>query len=501
MALLESSIDIPIQKNYRSITLEKGTKRKYTRKSKTDEKANAINQQDNQQVKQEVNQQTNLQTNEQTNEQINKQTNELDNEKNIRQIIEQRYDQHITDLRNQYGGTDKEQDDRHYMVYRLEKNREDNIFQEIMQPLVDLYMQEQDNKTIIERVKDATINTVNYTKISQQESNDKASNQQAKKQQITGRLIDISLMKEDNLCVIDFDINKQLPIEEIDKIRQSIIDNMLPTNVGLVKTAHGGLHAYCNRNSYMLPSNRNVKVITRDNFDIDIFAQMNRYKIENGQETNELVQNRIVAPYTTIRETKNNVRQILKYEAINDWDNASHLASLRQILDQWNVDIEMSQQDYIQQQQDRKYGVQINNDGTIDKMNDGLALACIDGMRDLDIHNYPQPLNKEVSLLSLFSGLQEMKKALIIQIECLSVRGFVDFVNVIASLFVPSLPNIDIYALIEKLYDQDGEVAEIIGINERTITAGINLLKNLQAVVDIIMIPINILLYFIRCFC
>jgi hypothetical protein len=79
-------------------------------------------------------------------------------------------------------------------------------------------------------------------------------------------------MDDDNLCVIDFDINKKLPIEEIDKIRKNIIDNMLPVNVGLVKTAHGGLHAYCNRNSYRLPANHNEKVITRDNFDIDVFA-------------------------------------------------------------------------------------------------------------------------------------------------------------------------------------------------------------------------------------
>ncbi|KAA6314801.1 MAG: hypothetical protein EZS28_055522 [Streblomastix strix] len=94
-----------------------------------------------------------------------------------------------------------------------------------------------------------------------------------------------------------------------------------------------------------------------------------------------------------------------------------------------------------------------------------------------------------------------MKKGLIVQIVCLSVTGFVVLVNVIASLFALSLPNIDMDALIEKLKDQGGEVAETIGINEKTLAAGINLLKNLWAVVDIIMIPINILLYFIRCFC
>ncbi|KAA6359083.1 MAG: hypothetical protein EZS28_045391 [Streblomastix strix] len=145
-----------------------------------------------------------------------------------------------------------------------------------MQPLVELYMQEKDSKTIIERVKDAMINTVNYTKID-----------------------------EDNLCVVDIDIHKDKSIEEIDKIRQNIIDS-LPPNVGLVKTAHGGLHIYCNRNFYLLPSNRNVKVAVTDSFDIDVFAQMTKYKIENGLETKEIVQNRVVAPNSAIRETKNN---------------------------------------------------------------------------------------------------------------------------------------------------------------------------------------------------
>ncbi|KAA6353639.1 MAG: hypothetical protein EZS28_050834, partial [Streblomastix strix] len=38
-------------------------------------------------------------------------------------------------------------------------------------------------------------------------------------------------------------------------------------------------------------------------------------------------------------------------------------------------------------------------------MNDELAQACIDGLKNLEIHNYPQPINMEVSLLSIFCGL------------------------------------------------------------------------------------------------
>ncbi|KAA6385242.1 MAG: hypothetical protein EZS28_019232, partial [Streblomastix strix] len=276
-----------------------------------------------------------------------------------------------------------------------------------MQPLVELYRQEQDSKTIIERVKDAMINTVNYTKIGQQDGNGKAAGINAKRQQIAGKLIDLSLMRDDNLCVIDIDIHKDKPIKEIDKIRQNLIDS-LPPNVGLVKTAHGGLHIYCNRNFYLLPSNRNVKVSVTDSFDIDVFAKITKYNIENGQETKKIVQNRVVPPNTSIRETKNNQQVTFKYEAVNDLENASHLASMREILDKWSIDIKMSHKDYAQKQHDRIYGVQNNGDGAIEQMNDELAQACVDGLKNLEIHNYPQPINMEVSLLSVFSGLYDI---------------------------------------------------------------------------------------------
>ncbi|KAA6381615.1 MAG: hypothetical protein EZS28_022858 [Streblomastix strix] len=279
------------QTNVKCETLEKGPKRKYTHKSKADEKA-----------KEMIGQMINEQTNEQTNEPMN------------RQIIEEKYDECIRDLINSEGDLEKRLANQQ-LAYRLEKNGDDNIFLEIIQPLAELYMQEQDSKTIIERVKDAMTNSVNYTKICQQES---------KKQQITGKLIDFSLMDEDNLCIVDIDIHKDKSIEEIDKIRQNLIDS-LPSNVGLVKTVHGRLHIYCDRNNYRLPSNRNVKVAVTDSFDID--------------------------------------------------------------------------------QHDRIYGVQINDEGAIEQMNDELAQACVDWLKNLEMHNYPQPINMDGSLLSIFCGL------------------------------------------------------------------------------------------------
>ncbi|KAA6378979.1 MAG: hypothetical protein EZS28_025495 [Streblomastix strix] len=90
------------QSNVKYETLEKGPKRKYTRKSKTNEKAKAM-------IDQMIN--------EQTNEQINEQTNEQTIQPSKRQIIKEKYDQRISQLRNQYGGTDKEQDEKHYLIF------------------------------------------------------------------------------------------------------------------------------------------------------------------------------------------------------------------------------------------------------------------------------------------------------------------------------------------------------------------------------------------------
>ncbi|KAA6365715.1 MAG: hypothetical protein EZS28_038758, partial [Streblomastix strix] len=229
------------------------------------------------------------------------------------------------------------------------------------------------SKTIMERVKNAMVNTVNYTKIGQKEG---------EKKQVTSKLIDSTLVGDGDLCVIDFDINKKLSIEETDQIRQNIIDNMLPANVGLIKTAHGGLHAYCNRDGYTLPSNRYVKCIVLDNNEIDIFGQMFKYKEHGVMEQKELVQNRIVGPNSSFRETKNNKRETLKYEAINDWANMTHLASLREILDSWNVDIEIPFKDYVDKVNIREFGWQITDEGTIDKMSDEIAQLTVNAEKN-----------------------------------------------------------------------------------------------------------------------
>ncbi|KAA6381125.1 MAG: hypothetical protein EZS28_023348 [Streblomastix strix] len=218
---------------------------------------------------------------------------------------------------------------------------------------------------------------MNNTKIGQKEGEEK---------KVTGKLIDLTLAGNGDLCVIDFEINKKLSVEETDKIQQNIIDIKLPSNVGLVKTAHRGLHTYYNRNCCTVPSNRCDKCIVLDNIEIDIFGQMFKYKKYNDEsEQKELVQNRVVGPNSSFRETKNNKREIFKYETINDCANMTHLASLRDILDSWNVDTEITYLKFLEKKQRREFGQQITEEGTIDKIKDEIAQACFVGWKNLKI--------------------------------------------------------------------------------------------------------------------
>ncbi|KAA6394713.1 MAG: hypothetical protein EZS28_009761 [Streblomastix strix] len=329
------------------------------------------------------------------------------NEQTIEQIIKEKRDKISFYLHN----AEDDQETRavkQQEAYRLEKqwkdedqdkndkanpNNLDNIIERfVIQNRVDIL-----TKPFSEKIKGACVNTVNNTNIGQKAG---------ERKQVIGKLIDLTLVEEGELCVIDFDFNKNLSKEKIDDIRQNIIDNMLPANVRLVKTFHSGLHVYCNKNGYRLPNNRCMKCIVLDNIEIDIFAQIYEHKsIEDDPMQTDLVQNRVVGPKTSIRETKNGIRETLKYETINDCASMTHLVNQREILESWNVDIEIQYMEFEKLKIARAVDQQITNYGTIDKMDGELAQACVDGMKNFTIHNYPLPIAMEVSLLSLFSGI------------------------------------------------------------------------------------------------
>ena len=81
---------------------------------------------------------------------------------------------------------------------------------------------------------------------------------------------------ESPYAVIDFDINKSLPIDQIDRIAQEIIDKF-GFKKGIVRTANGGLHIYCKADiipKYLSSKSRwcKNKLPGFENVDVDVFV-------------------------------------------------------------------------------------------------------------------------------------------------------------------------------------------------------------------------------------
>ncbi|KAA6369583.1 MAG: hypothetical protein EZS28_034889, partial [Streblomastix strix] len=415
MAQLENEIEdrkffetILIQPtNVKQITVAKGIKRPYNRKSKVNEKAKALEEQ----MMNEENEKDNDKDKEIMSEIVNEEVdasliNETTSEPIIEQIIEQtnkdKHEKILHDLRN----AERDQETRlakQQEAYRLEKQWKQEDEQESKQKekeefdmraneVINELTNEEDKKRIAAKIAclklmqeerenpmseyeqfskmisdalDASREQVQFRTIKQRNDGAvidlyeyrKFADDKLKNKLLTGHAIDLRLCKDNDLCIIDFDIVHagKLNEEEKEKIRQNIINNMLSQNVGLVLTTRGDIHAYCNRNGYKLPLSKNEKVITYgDSLEIDIFTQM--YTNKDGK----LVENRVVLPESKVRIMDKGVqkKEILHYKELNDQSNATHLASLYDILGKWNLD---------QTAKDKDFSI-INEDCTLDTM-------------------------------------------------------------------------------------------------------------------------------------
>ncbi|KAA6384978.1 MAG: hypothetical protein EZS28_019498, partial [Streblomastix strix] len=92
-------------------------------------------------------------------------------------------------------------------------------------------------------------------------------------------------------------------------------------------------------------------------------------------------------------------KKILHYKELNDWSNPTHLASLYDIIGKLNLDLTAK---------DKDFNI-INDDCTLDQMPKAIADACIDGVKALSIHNDTNTLEREISLLPLFMGLNGLQ--------------------------------------------------------------------------------------------
>ncbi|KAA6390940.1 MAG: hypothetical protein EZS28_013532 [Streblomastix strix] len=156
------------------------------------------------------------------------------------------------------------------------------------------------SQRLIDRIQFATINLYNYNKIAYQTNyqSEKAYSKKNKNKTCSGLTLEIVQCKY--LAIIDMDVDheEKLDVIQRDKIRNSIIylfqlakqqdfeDAFTnPTeaqilmekcnqrrNVGLVKSARGGLHIYYNMSPLKLHQNSMVNVILTNDFSVDVFA-------------------------------------------------------------------------------------------------------------------------------------------------------------------------------------------------------------------------------------
>ncbi|KAA6336144.1 MAG: hypothetical protein EZS28_052900, partial [Streblomastix strix] len=156
--LIESILIESTEKNIKCMTLEKGRKRQYNRKSKTNEKAKAL-----------IDQMINEQTIEQSNE----------------EIIEQEQIKEQSDSQSEF--------DVFYEVFSECFTKANELIQ---------------SKTIKERIDGAIIDLYEYRKFADPKLKNKL---------LAGHVVDLSLCKDDNFCIIDFDIDHAGKLNEEEK--------------------------------------------------------------------------------------------------------------------------------------------------------------------------------------------------------------------------------------------------------------------------------------------
>jgi hypothetical protein len=160
-------------------------------------------------------------------------------------------------------------------------------------------------KPLSGRIKHSIDNTYDFKKY-----NDK------KGKVITGTRFKIAACE--NLCVIDFDFKKELTDSEKQTIRDDIVEKLDKSVIGLVETAHGGLHIYCNLGTTKFNTNSNVKIISTDDYDVDIFCSGNKDE------------RYIVLPESKVKDKEHS--KILKYKNIGtSFDKLFYLTTCSEV--------------------------------------------------------------------------------------------------------------------------------------------------------------------------
>jgi hypothetical protein len=235
-------------------------------------------------------------------------------------------------------------------------------------------------KSLSERIKYSVDNTYDYKKFKDN-----------KGKKITGTHLNIAEFV--NLCIIDFDFNKSLTDEQKGIIREDIISKFDKSVVGIVETAHGGLHIYTNLGATKFNVNSNVKIIETEDFSIDVFCSGNSDK------------RFIVLPESKIKDYDKTKTLIYKNIGV-PFDKLFQLITCSEVFDLLGIDIE----EIILNKNEVKLCIVGRNNKKFDITKEQAELL-INGLKGFEIHNDSGniPITKELTILPLFSALNSLE--------------------------------------------------------------------------------------------
>ncbi|KAA6398416.1 MAG: hypothetical protein EZS28_006061 [Streblomastix strix] len=160
----------------------------------------------------------------------------------------------------------------------------------------------------------------------------------------SGYTLEIALCKHFAVIDIDIDHEEKLDVSQHEKIRNSIIQLFQPAkqqdfqdafttptdaqilmekcnqrrNIGLVKSARGGLHTYCNMGLLKLHQNSMDNAIITKDFSVDVFACFDEMNFRNRNDLIEVDDTyktrKIVQPGTQIYKYRDSKRKQLSPE-------------------------------------------------------------------------------------------------------------------------------------------------------------------------------------------
>ncbi len=229
--------------------------------------------------------------------------------------------------------------------------------------------------TLNERINGNTVDLLNYLK------------HDGGKGRVTGKALLLNKIK--NLSVIDVDINKSYDDKLKEQVRKQIL-NVLSDDDVVVKTASGGLHIYVNTDLFLPTSNRMIKCYSCSDFDIDLMSSIDETK-------------RSLIVMADSRVRKNAREKICTYEFVRGSYESKVIRSVSNILNDLDIKIKMPQTNEINT-------IITENEDVI--ISDELAQALVDGIADFEVHNDGgnMPLNKEVTLFTLFQAINSLPK-------------------------------------------------------------------------------------------